>query len=75
MLSGYCHNSLNTIDSLGSKDCPTIQICIVEVFLERCIETLCCSLIPPGWKPCIKLHEAKLLNLLGRGGPQVKVGH
>ena len=69
MLSDYCHNRLYTADSLRSEDCPTVQICIVEVFLERCIETLWCSLIPPGWKPHIKLHKAKPLNLLGRGGP------
>ena len=75
MLSGCCHNSLNTTDSLRSEDYPTVHICIIEVFLERCIESLCCSLIPPRWKPYIKLHEAKLPNLLGRGGPQVKIYH
>ena len=75
MLSSYCDNSLNTADSLRLKDCPTVQICIVEVFLERCVESLRCSLIPPRRKPYIKLYKSQLLNLLGRGGPQVKVGH
>ena len=75
MLSGCCHNSLNTADSLRSEHCPTVEISIVEMLLQWRVETLCCSLIPPRRKPHIKLHEAKLLNLLGRGGPQVKMYH
>jgi hypothetical protein len=75
MLSSCCDYSLNATNPLRSKNYPTIQICIVEVFLQWCVETLYCSLIPLGWKPDIRLNEVKLLNLLGRGGPQVKVGH
>ena len=75
MLSDCCHNRHYTADSLRSEHCPTVEISIVEILLQWRVETLCCSLIPPGWKPHMKLYEAKLLNLLGRGGPQVKVGH
>ena len=75
MLSSCCDYSLYAADSLRSKDYSTVQIGIIEILLQWRVETLCCSLIPPGWKPHIKLHEAKLPNLLGRGGPQVKVGH
>ena len=75
MLSSCCCYSLNAIDSLRSEDCSTVQICIVEIFLERCVESLKCSLIPPRRKPYIKLYKPQLLNLLGHGSPQVKVGH
>ena len=75
MLSGCCHNSLNIADSLRSEDYPTVQICIVEVFLERCIETLCYSLIPSRREPHVKLNKPQLANLSGCGGPQVKMYH
>ena len=73
MLSSCCYYSLNAADSLRPEDCPTVQICIVEIFLERCVESLRCSLIPPRRKPHLKLYKSQLPNLLGRGGPQVKM--
>ena len=75
MLSGYCHNRLYTTDSLRSEHCPTVEISIIEILLERCIEALCCSLIPPRREPHVKLNKPQLANLSGCGGPQVKVYH
>ena len=75
MLSGCYHNRLYTADSLRSKYCPTIEISIIEILLEQCIETLCYSLIPPRREPHVKLNKPRLANLSGYGGPQVKVYH
>ena len=75
MLSSYCNYRLNAADSLRSENYPTVEIGIVEIHLQRSVETLSCSVISPRWEPYLKIHEPQLLHLLGHGGPQVKMGH
>ena len=75
VLSSCCDYSLYAADSLRSEDCSTVQIGIIEILVKWSVETLRSSLVPPRRKPILKLNEPQLPHLLGRSGPQVKMGH